>query len=484
MAILTLQHFTALSQQNADLVAVAVAKPFDAALALPFSAETSARLVAEAKRVEFDGSLGSSVAVSGGDDAPWVALVGAGSDSPAKTFRRVGSKVVKVARELKAKHVALVGTDGESARFATEGAILTSYQFLNHRTGTAAKPAEPSLFSVIASESAAAHLALGRELAESVVFARDLANEHPGKCTPRWLGEKAEEIAARYGFEAVIKGDHELELEGFRLILAVGRGSQEPSRLIHLTYRGEGPIARRIALVGKGVTFDSGGYSLKPADSIVGMHLDMGGAAAVLGTAEAIGRLRPKGIEVHFIVPSAENMVSGNAYRLNEVFTSYDGQTVEILNTDAEGRLILADALAYARTFEPDVIIDLATLTGACVVALGLETAGLFSNTNAFADELLAAADGADEALWRLPLAERLEEALKSDVADLKNVGPRWGGAISAALFLKRFVGTTKWAHIDLAGPAMAEREWEYINKGGTGFGVALLTEYLTRSEP
>ena len=264
----------------------------------------------------------------------------------------------------------------------------------------------------------------------------------------------------------------------------MGRGSDEPSRLIHLTYRGEGPIERRIALVGKGVTFDSGGYSLKPGDSIVGMHLDMGGAAAVLGTAEAIGRLRPKGIEVHFIVPSVENMVSGNAYRLNEVFTSYDGQTVEILNTDAEGRLILADALAYARSFEPDVIIDLATLTGACVVALGLETAGLFSNTNAFADELLAAADGADEALWRLPLAERLEEALKSDVADLKNVGPRWGGAISAALFLKRFVGTTKWAHIDLAGPAMAEREWEYINKGGTGFGVALLTEYLTRSEP
>lgn len=484
MAILTLQHFTTLAGQSADLIVVAVGKPFDASQSLPFSPETSARLMAEAKRVEFDGALGSAVSVSGGTDAPWVALVGTGADSPAKAFRRVGCKAVKLAREFKAPHVALVGTDGESARFATEGAILTSYQFLAHRTGAAAKAAEPGMLSVVASESAAAHLSLGRELAESVVFARDLANEHPGKCTPRWLGEKAEQIAARHGFEAVIKGDEELQLEGFRLILAVGRGSDEPSRLIHLTYRGEGPIQRRIALVGKGVTFDSGGYSLKPADSIVGMHLDMGGAAAVLGTAEAIGRLRPKGIEVHFIVPSVENLVSGAAYKLNEVFTSYDGQTVEILNTDAEGRLILADALAYARKFEPDAIIDLATLTGACVVALGLETAGLFSNTNAFAEQLLAAADGADELLWRLPLSERLEDALKSDVADMKNVGPRWGGAISAALFLKRFVGTTNWAHIDLAGPAMAEREWEYINKGGTGFGVALLTEYLTRSEP
>jgi leucyl aminopeptidase len=272
----------------------------------------------------------------------------------------------------------------------------------------------------------------------------------------------------------------ELEREGFGLLLAVGRGSDEPSRLIHLIYRGAGPITRRLALVGKGVTFDSGGYSLKPREAITGMHLDMGGAAAVLGAADAIGRLKPAGVEVHFVVPSVENMVNGKAYKLNEVFKGYGGQTVEILNTDAEGRLILADAISYIAGFKPDEIIDLATLTGACVVALGLETAGLFASDDEVAQRLLAAAARADESIWRMPLTERIEDQLKSDVADMKNIGSRWGGAISAALFLKRFVTPgTPWMHLDIAGPAMAEAEWEYINRGGTGFGVATLVEYV-----
>ena len=469
-----------LEGQSHDLIAVAVPKPFDRApgdLGLPDAGASS--LVAEAARVGFDGELADSVVTHA--DGVWYALVGAGPSPKPTDYRRVGSKVVALGKQAKARTVALLGAKSEArSRFAAEGAYLTGYAFDAYLAEPEGKAPRLQAVTVISEHDAAVRS--GVDNAEGVCVARDLANEHPGRCTPKFLAQRAEEIAATHGFECKIRGEEELAAENFNLLLAVGRGSDEPSRLIHLTYRPEGEIKRTICLVGKGVTYDSGGYSIKPSPHQVNMHLDMGGSAAVLGAAEAVGRAKPPGVVVHFIVPTVENLVSGNAYKLNEIVTGLAGISVEVLNTDAEGRLILADALAYASSLEPDEIVDLATLTGSCVVALGTETAGVWSNDEGVAARLLGAADAVDESMWRMPLTERIEEQLKSDFADTKNIGTRWGGAISAALFLRKFVGDTHWAHIDIAGPGMTEKPWEYINKGGTGFGVLALLEYCTRS--
>lgn len=475
---------SSLSEVNASLVVLAVPSPFDRdATDLGLPADVAERLIAEAKRVGFEAELGETVTVSADGATPWFALIGAGASPQATTFRRVASRVVKLAKQLKVASAALEGAGvGDRARFATEGAILTAYRFDRHKAPP--KPsAAPSFEALtIVGEDAAAGVALGTHTAAGVALGRDLANEHPGACTPEFLAVEAEAIAQRHGMTCTIRREEQLAAEGFNLILAVGKGSVNQPRLIHLVYRGAGTIEKRIALVGKGITYDSGGYSMKPSASQVNMHLDMGGSAAVLGAAEAIGRTRPEGVEVHFIVPAAENMVSAGAYKVMEIVTGYAGISVEVLNTDAEGRLVLADGLAYALEQNPDEIIDLATLTGACVVALGTETAGVFSNDDAFARRMLDTAATVDESMWQMPLTERIAEQLKSEFADTKNIGSRWGGAISAALFLQKFVGEHTWMHIDLAGPAMTEAEWEYINKGGTGFGVLALHDYVANA--
>ncbi|MFT5993657.1 MAG: leucyl aminopeptidase [Flavobacteriales bacterium] len=468
---------------SADLVAVIVSQPFDrAASALGLPEAIAARLVEEATRTGFDGAMGSSVFVGGDSSLRWVALIGSGATPPATDYRRSGAALVRLTKQLKASSAVLLGADSDNrARFATEGVALSTYSFDRHITKTD-DAQTPSLEVVtIVGADTAKGVALGRETAAAVALGRDLANEHPGACVPEFLAQSAEAIATKYGMACTIKREDTLAEEGFNLILAVGKGSANQPRLIHLVYKGTGEIERRIAFVGKGVTYDSGGYSMKPSEGQVNMHLDMGGSAAVLGAADAVGRTRPANVEVHFIVPAAENLVSRDAYKVNEIVKGYAGISVEVLNTDAEGRLILADALAYALEFEPDEIVDCATLTGACVVALGLETAGLFSSDDALANNILQAAANIDESIWRMPLTERIEAQLKSDFADTKNIGARWGGAISAALFLKKFVGDHAWAHIDLAGPAMTESEWEYINKGGTGFGVLTLHALASR---
>ena len=463
-----------------ELVAVAVTKPFDRSAAdLGLPANGADALVAEATRIGFDAELAETVVTH--SEGVWYALVGAGASPKPTDYRRVGSQVVTLAKQAKASGAALIGAKSKGrSRFAAEGAYLTGYAFDAYLAPPDSKA--PRLESVCVVTDHADAVAHGVDNAEAVCVARDLANEHPGRCTPKFLAQRAEEIAAKFGFDCKIRDEEQLAAENFNLLLAVGRGSDEPSRLIHLTYRPRGEVKRTICLVGKGVTYDSGGYSIKPSPHQVNMHLDMGGSAAVLGAAEAVGRAKPAGVEVHFIVPTVENLVSGNAYKLNEIVTGVAGISVEILNTDAEGRLILADALAYAASLEPDEIVDLATLTGSCVVALGNETAGVWSNDEGVAARLLGAANEVDESMWRMPLTERIGEQLKSDFADTKNVGTRWGGAISAALFLRKFIGDTPWAHIDIAGPGMTEKPWEYINKGGTGFGVLALLEYCTRS--
>jgi leucyl aminopeptidase len=469
----------------AGLTALVVGLPFDrSADDLGVPAVVAERLMAESRRVNFKAELGETVYAQGEGEQAWFALIGSGVSPRATSYRRVGSAVVKLARTLRVQSAVVRGTFiADRARYLAEGLALTGYAFDRYKNRTESERARLlSVVTIAGDETLAPAVKVGLETAESVCTARDLANEHPGRCTPEFLAEQARELAAKYGFEATIRDEHQLIAEGFNLIMAVGQGSAQKPRLIHLTYRPAGAVKQRIVLVGKGVTYDSGGYSMKPAANQVNMHLDMGGAAAVLGAADAVGRLKPAGVEVHFIVPTVENLVSSNAFKLNEIVKGYNGATVEILNTDAEGRLILADALAYATKLEPDAIIDLATLTGACVVALGEETAGVFSNDNTLVSSFLDAAAAADESMWRMPLTERLDGALKSDFADMKNIGGKTAGAITAALFLKRFVGDTPWIHIDIAGPAMTEAEWEYINKGGTGFGVASLSEFVTRA--
>jgi leucyl aminopeptidase len=289
----------------------------------------------------------------------------------------------------------------------------------------------------------------------------------------------AREIADANHLELTVLGPKECRDRGMGLFLAVAQGSVEEPRFIHLAWKPAG-AKKRIVLVGKGVTFDSGGLSLKPNDAMLDMKTDMAGSAAVLSVMEAVARDRLP-IEVHALAACTENMLSSTSYKLGDVLRSKAGKTVEINNTDAEGRLTMADALSYGLELSPTAIFDFATLTGACVVALGPHIAGVMSNDETLSTEWLAAARAAGEEMWPLPLPDRLIDQLKSDVADMKNTGERWGGALTAGLFLKEFVGETPWVHVDLAGPSSTDKENGHITKGGTGFGVATIFEYLRR---
>jgi len=329
---------------------------------------------------------------------------------------------------------------------------------------------------------AAANLSLtrGQIVADAVNWARDLVNEPPSSLTPERLADQVQAMAKDAGLTCQILGPKEIEKQKMHLLLGVARGSTNEPRFIHLTYKpmGKEKPRRRFVLVGKGVTFDSGGLSLKPTAGMLDMKGDMAGAATVLGVARALTRLGLQS-EVHILVPATENMPSGDAYKLGDVITGLAGKSVEIVNTDAEGRLILADALAYGDKLDPEEMVDVATLTGACVVALGPFTAGAMGNDRALMERFLASARMAGEDFWHLPLPVRLKEQLKSPIADLKNCGDRWGGALTAGLFLREFVGKSLWLHLDIAGPFTADKEWGHLPKGGTGFGVASLLDYL-----
>jgi leucyl aminopeptidase len=316
-----------------------------------------------------------------------------------------------------------------------------------------------------------------RKTSLAIGWARDLANTPPNVATPEWMAEQARELAASRDMKIEILEPADLEERGMGGILAVGGGSANPPRLVRLEW---GSGERSVSLVGKGVTFDTGGISIKPAASMDEMKFDKSGACTVLGIAQGAADLE---LPYHFRVylPLAENMPDGKAYRPGDIVRCYNGKTVEILNTDAEGRMILADALSWAAEEKPDSLLDYATLTGACVVALGQRGAGLFSHDDTLAEELLGAADAAHEYLWRLPLWPEFGEQIKGQHGDLKNVGVRWGGANTAAAFLSNFVaGAGRWAHLDIAGPAYVERG-NKASFGATGYGVALTLSWLRR---
>jgi leucyl aminopeptidase len=311
-------------------------------------------------------------------------------------------------------------------------------------------------------------------------FARDLVNGPANEVHPTHLARVAATVAKEAGLELRVLDRAECQKLGMGAFLGVAAGSAQPPRFLHLTYAPGGRRRKRVAIVGKGITFDSGGLDLKSADSMLRMKDDMSGAAAVLGVMRALPSLKPP-VEVHGLIAATENMPSGGALRPGDVLRAMNGTTIEVGNTDAEGRLTLADAIGYAVSrVDADEIVDLATLTGACVVALGPLCTGLFASDARLAERLLAAGEAAGERIWQLPLIDEYREHLRSDVADVNNVGPRGGGAITAALFLREFAGDRPWAHLDIAGPAFVEKDTPLAPKGATGCAVRTILTYLT----
>lgn len=339
----------------------------------------------------------------------------------------------------------------------------------------AAKLASVSIVVEKASSAAVqAGLQRGRAIAAGVEMAREAANRPGNHCTPTHLADEAKRLGKSHGLKVEVLERKDAAKLGMGSFLAVAQGSEEPPKFIVMHYQGAAKTAPPVVLVGKGITFDTGGISIKPAGEMDEMKFDMGGAASVLGTMRAVAELKPK-LNVIGIIPACENMPSGKAIKPGDVVTSLSGQTIEILNTDAEGRLILCDALTYAERFKPLAVVDIATLTGACVIALGHHRSGLFSDDDALADALLQAGVAAGDPAWRMPLDEEYDEALKSNFADMANVGGRPGGAITAAMFLKRFTSKLRWAHLDIAGTA-----WKSgAAKGATGRPVPLLTHFV-----
>ncbi len=342
------------------------------------------------------------------------------------------------------------------------------------------EPGRHSLTSitVIGDEALLEPAQRGEVVGEAVNLTREVVNRHPGDLYPETFAKRAAVVADEVGLDCTVLDEKQLADEKMGSMLAVAQGSDNPARLVRLAHRGggDGPV---VALVGKGVTFDSGGLSLKPNDGMVAMKMDMAGAGAVLGAMAAIARLNLP-VNVDGYMGLVENMPSSKCYKLGDVLHARNGTTIEVHNTDAEGRLVLADVLAYAVDHGADRLVDLATLTGACMVALGEEVTGAFTNDQTLCDELTVAATKAGEYVWQMPMHDHFGELLKSDVADCKNVGPRWGGAVTAAKFLEKFVAEKPWVHLDIAGPAFASSNKPNREGGGTGAMVATLVELVT----
>lgn len=370
----------------------------------------------------------------------------------------------------------------EAVQATVEGLLLGSYRFDRYKSNSDAEPSRLRTVTVVGSgrtdpKAAKEAIRRGEVIAESQMWARDLVNTPALDMPPEQLAKEAQAMAKQVGLVCKIWSEAELRRGGFGGILGVGQGSVRPPRMIELRYAGGGRGAP-IALTGKGIAFDSGGLSIKDAQGMEWMKSDMGGAASILGTMRAIALLKPR-VSVIAAIPSAENMPSGSAIRPGDVLHHRGGKTSEVLNTDAEGRLVLADALAYLAEKDPRVIIDTATLTGACMVALGTDLWGAMGNDRQLIRDVLAAGEAAGEPGWELPMHQPYRALIDSDVADIKNIGKRFGGAITAAMFLREFVGEVPWVHLDIAGPAFAERAGDYWPKGATGTPVRALVRYV-----
>jgi leucyl aminopeptidase len=380
---------------------------------------------------------------------------------------------------------AMASTEPGAITAIVEGVLVADYDADRYRTERFADKGIDSLSLATGGDAliAGAEAALGRGciLGEAQNFTRDLVNEPSNLMTPTKLAERASAMAKRLGLECEVLGPEDIQRLKMGAFWAVAQGSQtEPAKLIVLRYVPQGtPEQPTIGLIGKGITFDSGGISIKPSENMHEMKTDMAGGATMLGVMQAIAQMKPN-VRVTALIPATENMPSGNAFKPGDVITSMSGKTIEILNTDAEGRLVLADALTYAKQLGCTVLIDAATLTGACMVALGNITTGVFGWNKEWVDRVLAAANAAGEKMWQLPVDDDYRDLYKSSIADLANTGGRYGGAITAAMFIGEFAGDTPWVHLDIAGTRWANDEKPYRAKGPTGHGVRTLVQLLT----
>src|SRR5262245_21865062 len=442
------------------------------------------------EKSKFSGAEGSTLLyeTAGMLPAGQILLVGVGgAEIATDTWRKTGARANKEATALGAGAIAiLLASDKEPQNAAgaiVEGALLASYQFNKYRSNSKprAQATSLTLFRPGLTKSAAMQKSVDTALAlvPAVFLARDLVNEPPSVATARFLGAQAQSHCRGRGLTVEVWNKKKIESMKLAGLLAVNRGSLEEPRFIKIHYKPAGKAKKKVALIGKGITFDSGGLSLKPSKSMETMKLDMAGGAAVIAAMSCLPGLKLD-IEVTGYVPTTDNLPGHNAQKPGDVIRYLNGKTVEVLNTDAEGRLILADALALAAQQKPDYMVNLATLTGACMVALGTQVGGLFSNHQPLAEEVLRSSRAAGEKLWQLPLVKEYKDMIKSSVADMKNIGGAHGGAITAALILQEFVGNVPWAHLDIAGPAFAESDSALCPKGGTGFGVRTLLRFLS----
>ena len=452
-------------------------------LIVPVVGGTAAALADAAAKLtelgDLDAPAGSSAVVPmpAGAEASRALFVSFGDDlSDTRAVRKAWSTAFQKAFAKSCSGVAVAfpagAPAGVSAEMAARAVVAGTGQNLYQSDNTRGLPAR---LRVAGSPDAAA-IDRGRTLGECVNVTREFVNRHAGEMTPEVFADRAKALCEEAGLEVAVYDREWMEREKFGSMLAVAQGSDNPPRLLVMRHRGgDGPLH---GLCGKGVTFDSGGLSLKPSASMQDMKADMGGGATVLGAMLAAARLGVKA-DVIGVVGLVENMISGRSYRLGDVLRARNGVTIEVHNTDAEGRLVLADVLSWTVDQGAEKLVDLATLTGACVVALGEEIAGLFPNDDAWAGKVLDAAERAGEDVWQLPMHDAFDEQLKSDVADCKNVGTRWGGATTAAKFLQKFVGGATWAHLDIAGPAFATSSKPHRDGGGTGAMVQTLVELL-----
>lgn len=419
-----------------------------------------------------------------------VVLVGLGKVEAFKldSLRLAAARIARTAHKQKCKTLGLYlpvwqGEDAGSTQAIAEGIELALHQDHRFKSATAMDfpPNQLEQVELLGLGPQDNALTQAHQIAEGVILARELVAAPANVVTPMALAETAAAIAADHGLTLEVLEREDCEALGMGAYLGVAQASDMPPKFIHLTYTPNGTPRRKLAIIGKGLTFDSGGLNLKTGGSgIETMKMDMAGSAATLGAAKAIGQLQPD-VEVHFIVAATENMISGHALHPGDILTASNGKTIEINNTDAEGRLTLADALVFAENLNVDAMVDLATLTGACIVALGNDIAGLWTPQDQLATELSQASELAGEQLWRMPLQETYFEGMKSSIADMKNTGPRGGGSITAALFLQKFVEDTPWAHLDVAGPVWTEKEKGYNNVGATGFGVRTLVNWVLK---
>jgi leucyl aminopeptidase len=422
------------------------------------------------------------VAATGKAKSRWLLLVGVGDEKDTQKIAwSMGHALATAARAQKSAAVELPGLTPESVRAASQALVAGAYRYTEYKSD---KTAAATLTSAVilgvprGTRGLTAAIRAGKAVAESTNFARDLVNRPPNDLNPVSLARAASNESKKLGLSCRVWNKARIAKEGMNLLLAVNKGSAIEPRVIHVVYKPARP-KKKIVFVGKGLTFDAGGLCIKPAGSMVDMKCDMAGAATTLGIVFAAARLKLP-VEVHAVIGSTENMTGAKAYRPGDVYKSLEGKTVEVINTDAEGRLVLADVLTWVvRKLKPDYMIDHATLTGACMVALGPWRAALYTDDDGLASQYLKAGEGEGESFWRMPLDSDLRSTLKSSIADLKHIGGRYGGSITAALFLKEFVDETTWMHLDIAGPSFVARSHGRLPKGGTGFGVATGVRFL-----